>query len=137
MSLQDAIADIQAKVLTLSGIKEAPNYAPEAMNQFPFSVSYATSGTWAIPSGGWKKGLHTIITEIHIARGILPKAIETAMPYCESFPNKIFSDPKLSNTVDTVNEIRYTFGFLSWAGEKEVHIGWKFEIDLKMQSAIT
>lgn len=137
MSLQSAIADIQAKALTLTGIKEAPAYAPEAINQFPFVVSYAARGTWTGQSGGWKKGIHTVITEIHIARGILPKAIETAMPYCESFPNKLWGDPKLSTTVDTINEIRYTFGFLSWGGEKDVHIGWKFEIDMKIQSALT
>jgi hypothetical protein len=136
MSLQLAIQDIQAKALTLSGMKEAPNYAPEAINQFPFTVTYPARGVWERHSD-WKKGLHTVVTEIHIARQVLPKAIETAMTYENTFPNKIWSDPKLSNTIDTVNEIRYTFGFLAWGGERDAHIGWRFEIDMKIQSAIT
>jgi len=63
------------------------------------------------------------------------KAIALAMPYAETFANEILSDPTLSGTVNTVTGLRATFGAMEWADE--VHIGWRFEIDFKQQSAIT
>lgn len=131
-TLQDAIAAVQDVALTLSGIEEAPDYAPEGMMQFPFVVTYARKVDWT-PMSDWKKGLHTIYSEIHVARIMLPRAIELAMPYNETFADGILSDPTLAGTVDTVLKLRGTFGALPWADE--THIGWRFEIDIKQETA--
>ena len=130
MALSDAIADIQAKMLTLSGIKAAPEKLPETMSQFPFAVSYAKGGNVRFNSAGFADYFHTIVCEIHVARQILGQAVMLAMPYIESFSSKLLSDPKLSGTVQEVREIRYTFGFLEWAEKK--HVGIRFEVDVKM-----
>ena len=136
-TLQDAIEAIQDVALTLSGVKEAPDYPTEAMNQFPFVVTYAASGTWERESD-WKKGLHTIFAEIHVSRELLPRAIAQTMPYAETFPNALLNDPTLNGTVDTiVGEIRYTFGRLSLGGNQDEHIGFRFEIQVKQQNGIT
>lgn len=134
-TLQEAIAQIQTYALTLSNVQAAPAYMPDSANIFPFVVSYAKSGDWTSMSSGFKKGLHTIVTEIHIARADLPKALEQAMPYAESFPNKILGNPTLNGKVDTVIAMRYEFGPLKFAAQDTV--GWKFSTDIKMQSAIT
>jgi len=130
MALSNAIADLQAKALTLSGIQAAPASPPEAMNQFPFVVCYPKIGDAKFESAGWANYLHTLICEIHIARVLLPTAIALALPYIELFPSKVMSDPKLSNTVQAVNAVRYQFGRLEWAGEE--HVGVRFEIDVKL-----
>ena len=138
MALQDAIANIQSKALALSGIKEAPDYAVESINQLPFVITYPASGNVIIPSAGWKKGLHTVITEFHFNRAILNKSIEQAMPYFDLFANSLGNDPTLSGNVDTINRINYTFGFLAWDGETNVHIGWRFElVDLKIEDSLS
>lgn len=128
MTLATAIADVQAKALTLSGIKGAPTNPPESANVFPFVVSYARTGNFK-PGAGWANYFHTIFTEFHIARQLLPVAISTALPYAESFGALILADPKLSDTVQEVREVRYTFGRLSW-GDVDT-IGFRFEIDVK------
>ena len=128
MTLAAAIADLQAKALTLSGVKDAPVNPPESANVFPFVVSYARSGNFQ-PGAGWANYFHTIFTEFHVARQLLPVAIATALPYAESFGAKILADPQLSGTVQEVREVRYTFGRLSW-GDIET-IGFRFEVDVK------
>ena len=137
MSLQAAIEAIQDKILAISGIKAASDYPPENVNQFPFAVTYAASGTFNIATYGRRKGLHTIHCEVHFARANLPTAIELAMPYLESIPNALLADPKLNSTVDTINALRYSFGVLDWGGMKEAHIGFRLEIEVKIEEAIT
>lgn len=128
MTLAAAIADIQSKALTLSGIKAAPVNPPESANVFPFVVSYARSGEFA-PGAGWANFHHTIYTELHVSRQILSVAIETVLPYAESFAGVILADPQLSGTVQEVRAVRYTFGRLNWNGIDT--IGYRFEIDIK------
>ena len=133
-TLQQAIAAIQAKALALEGMREAPDYAPEQLNVFPFAVTYAGSGRWE-QMAGWKRGLHTVVTEIHIARKDLPRDISTAMPYCETFPNSLLADPTLGGVIDAINDVSYVFGPLDWGQTKT--IGFRFSITLKQQSSIT
>jgi len=137
MALSDAIGEVQSIVGALSGIKGAPDNPPESINQFPFSLCYAYRGEWQRMSD-WKKGLHTIVCEIHFSRQNLPKAIEMAMPYAESVPNALLGNPTLNGTVDTIyDQITYEFGFLPWGGQNDVHIGFRFEIKVKMQSGFS
>lgn len=134
MSLADAIADVQAKALTLPGVKAAPDNPPEAINQLPFSICYVrTLAQMELQSAGFATGLFTLIWELHFARHSLPRAVELATPYAELFLAKIIADPKLGNTVSTVTSIRGKFGRLGWGGKEDQFIGWQFEIDVKLR----
>lgn len=128
MTLAAAIADIQSKALTMAGIKSAPVSPPESANAFPFVVSYARSGEF-VPGAGWANYHHTIYTEIHLARQLLSAAIESALPYAESFAALLLADPQLSGTVQEVKTVRYEFGRLNWSGIDT--IGFRFQIDIK------
>lgn len=130
MALSDAVAAVQVKALALSGVKAAPANPPEAINQFPFSVCYPRTGRLTLQSAGWGIYLHTVICEIHVARLLLPQAVAQAAPYIELFAGALIADPKLNGTVVTVNELRYTFGWLEWADDR--HIGVRFELDVKL-----
>lgn len=144
-TLQDAIEQIQRIAKSLSGIKAAPDYAPDDQAQYPFAVTYASIGSWGGHGGlGGKRGLHTIVTEIHVSRNPgLARAIEEAMPYCESFVDAIFDDignsGKLYEATSGLGHgmgdpVRYTFGALQWAGIQTV--GFRFEIDIKQISTV-
>jgi len=135
-TLSNAIAQVQSLVRGLAGVRDAPDYPPEKASAFPFAVAYPGTGRWVggAPAGE-KRGLHTIIVELHVARKDLPRDVEGAMGYVESIPNAILNAPTLSGTVDTVNEIRYTFGALNY-GDLQT-IGYRFEVDIKQRSAVT
>lgn len=131
------IGAIQDKAGALSGMKGAPDTPPESINQFPFSVCYPGSGEWSPQSAGWMKGLHTIICEIHVSRADLSTGVAQAIPYGQLFANALLSDLRLNNTVDTVRAIRYSFARLQWGGSGESHLGWKFEVDVKVEPTYT
>lgn len=133
MTLAEAIKQIQVVTGGLAGIKSAPSTAPEAAGAFPFAVAYPRSGTLTINSYSWGTLLHTIYVEIHVARTLLPAAIDQALPYVESFASALVADPTLEAAVDTVNGIRFTFGKMEWGGVET--LGWRFEVDVKIKTA--
>jgi hypothetical protein len=141
-TLQQAIAAIQADVRALTGIEAAPDYAPEQVNGFPFSVVYPTSGEFISDIPGSLKGLHTITIELHIARKDLPRDIAKAMVYVESIPNVLLktiatpSGDRFGGTISTFARITYEFGPLDWGATQT--IGFRFRLEgVKIQKDIT
>jgi hypothetical protein len=132
MAVRDAIAALQVKVLALTGMHGAPTDPPESINQFPFSVCYDKQGEMEMESAGWAVDLATIVCEIHCSRQNLPTAIAQAQGFREPFLKLFITDPKITNTVQEVRAVRYTFGYLDWGGQKEAHIGYQFEVDVKL-----
>lgn len=132
--LAAAIAEIQRIARGLAGIKEAPDEPPESMAQFPFVVTYPASGQVFPETAGARQDVATVFTEIHLSRQLLPRAVADALGYHESFPSALIANPTLNGQVSTiVFPVRWSFGFLAWGGEKEAHIGFRFEIDLKLR----
>jgi len=127
MGLQTAIAALQAKVGAVAGIKNAPDYAPDSINEFPFSVAYAQSGTFENVSLSFGKALHTLVVEIHVSRKDLKTAIQNVMSYGDSVPAAILADPTIGGSVSTFRDITYTFGPLNW-GTTDT-IGFRFQIN--------
>lgn len=131
---QDAIARIQTIARNLAGMVEAPEYVPESVNQFPFAMTYYRQGNTTLMIG-WRKGLHTVFCEIHIARQILPRALETAMPFYERFMAALEDDPTLGGTVSTiVSPVNHTFGWIEFGSQDNKHVGWRFEITFKQEA---
>ena len=131
---QDAIARIQAIVRGLDGVREAPEYAPENVNQFPFGLSYYKTGDTTLMNG-YRKGLHTVVCDIFVARQLLPSSIRQAMPFYERFMAALEADPTLGGTVSTiVAPVRHSFGRISYGDEKALLLGWEFEITVKQET---
>lgn len=131
---QDAIARIQAIARGLAGVQEAPDYVPESINQFPFAATYYRQGNTTLMAG-WRKGLHSVFCEIHVARQILPSAIRTAMPYYSLMMAALENDPTLGGTVSTIiSPVSHTFGWLEWGAAENKNIGWRFEISFKQET---
>lgn len=118
---------------SIPDIKKAPDKPPETSAVFPYAISLPGDGSWRVQSQGWREAQHRVITEIHVARGILPKDVDRALPLHEKFVEAIFSDPSLGGLVEGVLSIDYTFGWLDWGDEKEVHLGWRFTSTVVIQ----
>jgi hypothetical protein len=132
-TLPEVIDYVQSLMRDLPGIEEAPDEPPESMNQFPFVVTLPRTGTITRESPEMQ-GIYTIYVQVHVGQQVLPRAIETAIPYGDSIPQALWADPKLGGNVSTIQEVRFTFGGLEWGTEK--HIGYRFEVDFKMRTAV-
>jgi hypothetical protein len=127
--IEDALAYLQGKVGSISGIKEAPPAPPEAMAQFPFALAYVSSFSSIGGSSGFEEVLDTLVVEIHVARQVLPKDFVKALGYRNEVIKLLVDDPSLGGTIDTYTDVRGTFGWLQYAGES--HLGWRIEIEVK------
>lgn len=138
-SLQDAIDAVQDIMGALTGIKAAPDEPLEQFSQFPFAVCYADHGEWDFGPAGDRKGLHTLVLELHVARKDLPRDIAAAMAYSDIIPNALLKDPTLAGTVSTiVGPLVYTFGPMGYGNaDKPNTLGFRFMITVKMQATIT
>lgn len=132
-AVQDLVADV-------TGIRVAPDYAPDALNVFPASVAYPESGVYDLgrPMGD-KQGLHTIVVEIHVLSADLPKAIQASIGYIETVTNALMADPTLTGSCQTYGRISYTYGPMAWGtGQNAVAtFGPRFVIeDVKIHTAL-
>ena len=126
MTLQAAIAATQVIVAAVTGIKQAPQYAPEQISEFPISIAYAGPGNAGFGPGGGMKGLRSIIIEIHVSRLDLPRDLQEVMGFADSVPLALLADPTLGGTCSTFEQIDYDFGPLGY-GSMET-IGFRFVI---------
>ena len=129
-TLAEVCAAIQDVALGLPNMRDAATFPKEKAASYPFAVSFPYMGTWDSMSGGWMQGLHTIATEIHVARKNLPRDVKAVIDFCETFANALLSDPTLGGHVSTINTITYTFGPLSWGGQAT--LGYRFQIAVKV-----
>ncbi len=136
MALSHAIAQVQAQALAVKPMmRAAPANAPVETLQFPFAVTYAAEVDWKRVSD-WKEGLQTIVAEIHWSRDDLPTAIAHSVDVGEALSNAILKDLRLGGTVEAIVGVHGNYGYLPWEDQKDVHIGWRFEIQVKMSSPI-
>jgi len=141
VTLQGAIDEIMADLkVALPTVRNAPDDPQEQVAAFPFMTVHAGTGAWEEGPAGLKKGLHTIIVELHVARAQgLARAVSEALGFAEGVPNAVFGGrdaDRFNGTIDTFDRITYTFGPISWAGVDT--FGWVFRIEgVKQQTTIT
>jgi hypothetical protein len=137
MSQKDLILSIAQIVRGISGIREAPDYPPEQMADFPFAVVYPGDGRHmghALAGAvGLKKWVGSVIVEIHVGRRDLPSTVASLLDFADSVPNALLADPTLGGKCDTFGEIKQSFGELGWGDTPT--IGFRFVIsDIKIVS---
>lgn len=136
-TLQDAINAIQAKARALPGMRDAPNEPPEQPGMFPFAISYPDAGDWTGIGETFKQGMHTVRTDIHVARKDLPRDYLRLVPYADSFPNALLGDVQLGDSVTAiVGGIAYEFFSADW-GNGVVTIGLRFRTTVKQIGAVS
>jgi hypothetical protein len=134
MTIEAAIANLQAKILSLSGVKSAPVKPPESAAAFPFGVSYERSGSLASHSAIFADELCTIWCELHVSRTLLGNGIAQAQALRDPFLKLLIADPTLGGNVSTLRDVRWTFGKMVWADVET--IGFRFEVDVKIQVSV-
>lgn len=129
------IQAVMDKVAQVSGIREAPDYPPEQLSDFPFAVAFPGEGTHNFGVVGERKFLGNVILEIHVSRVDLPVAVQNAIGFGDTIPNKLMSDPTLAGACDTFENITQTFGELNWGDTPT--LGYRFTItNIKARSNI-
>lgn len=125
---EDAIKAVQDKILTVSGINAAPDYAPEQLGgAFPFSVAYPSTGNHSAAVPGVRKFLGSIIIEIHVARKHLPTDIQSVIGFGDSIPAALLADPTLGGVINTFSDIDQEFVELNW-GDTQT-LGYRFTMN--------
>lgn len=135
-AIQDVIGAIQDCIGQVSGIKAAPDYPPDDISIFPFSAAFEGEGNWSwYTSGstyGSKKGLLSVVVEIHLALISLPITAQQAAYYSEAIPNAILKGVRSDRLADTVISVERidTSGLIPMAwGSKEVNtLGYHFVV---------
>mgnify|MGYP006971728128 CR=1 FL=1 len=133
-TLQSAIEAIQDKVLTVAGVKNAPD-SPSGVTggSYPFVLTVSDGGVWEFGVAGEKLGLHNIRVEMHFPVKGLSWTVSKVMAYSDSIPNVLMKDPTLGGTVSTYGRIVYEFGPLGYMGIDTIGFAWTLE-DVKMRS---
>lgn len=133
--LDSAGKQLQIVAGALSSIKKASAYARDHELIDPFVVSYPEEGFIDAEELPATRGIHTIITEIHFRTKILELVLPVAIPIIEEFAKAAMADPTLAGTCDTiVGPITYKFGWLTWGGKREDHIGPQFRTTVKIRA---
>jgi hypothetical protein len=139
-TVQNVIEAIQADMLALDGMRSAPDYPPETINVFPFSVAYAMNGSFAPFPAGAQTGLHQIVVDVHVARKDLPRDVEKMMPWLETVSNALLrsvgmpAGDRFGNTIQTFERLEYRLTHWEDIGT----VGWRFTlVNVKLSAALT
>lgn len=137
----NVIQAIQDLMLTVTGIREAPDYPPEQLSDFPFAIAFPGEGVHDINTltsngTGERKFLGNVVLELHVSRVDLPLAVANSIGFGDTIPNVLLKNPTLLGTADTFGSVSQTFGELNW-GDTQT-LGFRFTInDIKIRTDIT
>lgn len=133
-TLDDALDQLATLIGQIDGIRIATSMPTGRSAQWPIAICTPGTGSWNTESSGLVKELHTLSVQVHVPWKDLPRAITKIRPLGKLIKDKILGNLTLNSTVDTVNEIRYTFGLLGLAHLDT--IGWDIEVDVKIKSTL-
>lgn len=121
-TLADLLGDIQDAVAALTGVKFAPEYPPESVNDFPFVVVYPDAFEAWVNTPEDYRMLYDVRVELHIARKDLPADVATLLPYAESGPKAIIK--ALVDNAYAFERMDGTFGALAWQEQGTIGFVW-------------
>lgn len=130
--LTSAIAAIQAHAAACSGMREAPSRLPAKVMTFPTCVTGPGSGDIQSGGAGMYKALHTVTSMVLGPYAEMGLWIETITPIIEAFFKRLWNDPTLGDTCDTITAVSYTWRYdIDWNGKQCA--GPVFSITIKIE----
>lgn len=133
LQIIQAVMDLVGSV---SGIREAPDFPPEQLSDFPFAVAFPGEGTHKFGVVGERMFLGNVVLELHVSRVDLPVAVQNSIGFGDTIPNKLMANPTLNDTADVFENVTQTFGELNW-GDTQT-LGYRFTItNIKARTNIT
>ena len=123
---------------TITGVKAAHDKTPEKLIDLPAFINFPSRGETIFGPWHQMEGYYTIIAELHVARANLPIAETVARPFLNRFEDLLSNDVTISGTVETINALRSSYGTLTYGigTDAVAHLGWRFEIDIKIRRNI-
>lgn len=126
-TLANVVAGVQDLVLTVSGIRLAPDTLPNTVQVFPAVLVYPSSGAVTTNAAGFATELHTITVDLLTEASDWTRAYTQGTGLIDLLLRKIEANPTLSNTVQTYGGLSYTFaGELELSGIKALR--WSIQI---------
>jgi hypothetical protein len=126
MTLQAALSAIQTIVGSVSGIRAAPEYAPDKLPAGIFSVALPASGTYSI-TAGYNQGLHNITLYVVCPRVDLPKTLQAIIPLGDAVTMALATDVLLDENGASLSELRQataqTYGDISYTFSTNINLG--------------
>ena len=138
-SLPGSIEALAAHARSISGVKYAPDYPPDNIGVFPFSVIYIENGQIMAEAADQSRNIVRVIVEIHVSRVLLATAIETATGYIETYGDLLVNDPTLGGACAAIpmgisENITFEMGWLAWGGTPS--FGVRFHVPVKIRRAV-
>ena len=128
MSLEAEIAKLRTHLGNLAGLRRVYDDPPESMSEFPCGIAFALRGNYEFNAAGGRS-LHTLIAEIHLARQVLPQAVDAA----KVWPDLLYQELKGADDMHVVWPFSYQAAALQYgANASEVHYGIRFEVQVKV-----
>ena len=123
----DAVAELESIAQTVPGLEYSFYEPPESPSVFPFGVVFPTESDFSLEDATTLRGLHSFVIEIHTARSDSELDIGNSIELGPAFIQKLVGNPKLNDTVDTLQAINYTYGFLGYGNT--MTLGWSIELE--------
>lgn len=128
---------LQTTAGALSGMGSAPTDPTSSVNAFPAAITFPADITMGdtLTKGDLIR-LVTLHTLIFKSAQSLPQDVALLMPYGDSFPAAVFTDPTLGGTVQTIAApMTAKFGALTYNGDA-TYIGWTFITTVKLENLL-
>lgn len=137
MSLVDACTEIARTVKEVVGIKNAPTYPPEGINESPYVITYIQAGDLDIASEGSRHSLWDINCDLLVARknmaADMQKLVALLDPLKDAFAAEVSTDgDQFNNSIETFRNLHvefvpdYTYQAVQYVGYRFTLQGVKF-----------
>ncbi len=108
-ALTAVVAGIQDLVVTVTGIRLAPDSLPDTVQVFPAVVVYPASGGVVLNSAKFATELHNFNVDLFVDSGDWAKAYARGTALLDVLYRKLIENPTLSNTVQTFDSLTYNY----------------------------
>jgi len=132
-AIEGALIQIATVVRGVTGIKAAPTNPNETQNEFPFAVTYVSSGNVSGGAIGTTKSLNNIAVDVLTNRMDLQNDLAILIPFLDTVPAALNAEiegngDRFSNTISTFDRITYQLlPQVDYAGAQM--IGYRFVME--------
>lgn len=135
-TVPQVIAATQDVMLTITGIRSAPDVPPEQAQGGVFAFCYPASGTYSIIAApNEEEGLHTMHLMVATYYVNLRTDWAQVISLGDAVQRALFLAGNMAGLIVDPLNIRYTFGPLEWGGQQL--FGWLFEFDARVTGALS
>ena len=135
-TLVEAVKYIQTQTITLTGVREAPDYPPGTLGSTPIFICVPSGGQYESLNRVTLKNRHEIALQLWVSRKDLPRDVEKLAPFIDTVSNMLWGDPTLGGNVMTiVSPITYSVGARDYGAQTYLVCEWI--ITVKQENTIT